>query len=260
MKKYMIISLIVLTTFLFYINPQPVSAIASLSLSPDSKGLTGVELTIKGEQFCVHNAGFPVTVMWDGAPIDVGIAPSFEIKYTVPSDATAGSHIILAIANCPGQPPTIPPSVDQATTTYTVVAESEDAPNQDSTGAFDNETDTESEEDEEITTVVTDDTQQDKDNKKDTDENTTNPWYSNWIYLGLLGLGLILFIVGIVLIARSKKNMPFKSKPKQNIEKPTKDSKTISRSQPKTVSKFLVKKPSKDDTRKTPESRVEYEE
>ena len=108
MKKYIIFLIAVLIVLFFYINPKPVNATASMSLSPYSKGPIEIELTIKGEQFCVHNAGFPVTVMWDGAPIDVGIAPSFEIKYTVPSDSTEGAHVILATANCPGQPPAIP--------------------------------------------------------------------------------------------------------------------------------------------------------
>lgn len=258
MKKYIIFSLAILTVFLFYINPKSVSAIASLSLSPDSEGLTGIELTIKGEQFCVHNAGFPITVMWDGAPIDIGAAPSFEVEYTIPSDATEGPHIILAIANCPGQPPAIPPSVDQAIITYTVVVESKDTSSQNSTDITNDETDTESEEENETTTIVADDKQRDENNKKDKD--TTNPWYSNWIYLGLLGFGLILLIIGIVLIVRSKKNISSKSEPKQDVKQSAEDSKTISKPQSKTIFKLLVKKSSKDNTTKTIKSRVEYEE
>ncbi|MFH1749993.1 MAG: hypothetical protein ABH837_03855 [bacterium] len=258
MKKYIIFLLAVLTAFLFYTNPKSASAIALLSLSPNSEGSTGIELTIKGEQFCVHNAGFPVTVMWDGAPINVVAAPSFEIKYTVPSDTTEGSHIILAIANCPGQLPAIPPSVDQATTTYTVVVESEDTPSKNSTG---DETDTKSEEDEQATTIIADSDQQNKEDKENKDESTSNPWYSNWVYLGLLGLGLILLIVGIVLIVRSKKNKSSKSELKSDIKQPIENRDIISKPQLKTISKPPVsQKPSKDNTPETIKSRVEYEE
>ncbi|MFC1656772.1 hypothetical protein ACFL14_02340 [Patescibacteria group bacterium] len=247
MKKYIIFLLAVFTAFLFNINPDPINAAASLSLSPDSQGSVGTELTIKAERFCLDNTGFPVTVMWDGAPIDVGTAPSFEIKYTIPADTTKGSHTILVIANCPGQPPTIPASIDQATTTFTVVSESEN--NDDS------------EEDKQATTTVTDNESKDENNKNEKDKNSSDAWYSNWVYLGLLGLGLILLIVGIVLIVRFEKNKPDKVNIKSDINKPSEKKEIISKPQPKTIQKSsILKRSNKADTPKPVKSRVEYEE
>ncbi len=252
MNKYIIYSTAVLTAFLFFINPNLVNAAISLSLSPQSQGPTGIELTIKGEDFCIHNIGFPVTVMWDGAPIDVGIAPSFEIKYIIPSDATEESHTILAIASCAGQPPAIPSSVDQATTTYTVVADNEDIPTSNNT---DDKLDTTSKEDKETATIIVDNENKDE---KENDKNTFAPWYLNWIYLSLMCLGLVILVVGIILLVKYKKNKSSKLDSKPGNSQLSKNTEIISKPKSKKILKTsILKKPQEDNSVK---SRVEYEE
>ncbi len=251
MKKYLILLIIVLSVFLFWIFPKPAKAMPSLDILPTDSGPRGAEIIFNGSNFCVHNPGTLVNILWDGNPIKNGSAPAFQVSYTVPLDAEQGQHTILATASCPGQLPDISPSEDQITIYFTVISSEEDSATlENSDNSDDSENSTQIKKDNEEATDSDEENQ--KSEKKQEDQ---IPWYLNWVYCSLLGGGILLIIGGIIwgVVVKKKKVQSKEAVKTKEVEKiPEK--------------KVEVKEiPQKDKKKKEEESeskksRIEFEE
>ncbi len=210
--------------FVFLTSPKSTSAAATLGILPTDSGPVGGEIVFNGSNFCIHNPGMSVVITWDGSVVGTGIAPVFQVYYTVPQSESLGQHSIQALATCPGQPPAIPSSQDLAVGTFTVIAPPSNPPasipSLDRSGTsgstiISEDKDSDVEEDLEDETYE----EEEKEEAKEESEEKDTPWYINWVYLVLIGTWVLIVIGGIVWIIKRKKGSKIKKGEKTGEDK-----------------------------------------
>lgn len=209
-KLFIIISFIVFGVL--FLPPKSYASAPSLAIVPNS-GTAGTYISIIGTGFCTMMPGTPVTITFGGKFVSVGTGPNFTVYYTVQPSDPIGYTIINGTAPACGDS-----SNAAFTVTVTPTPIPTSTPTPATSGSSKKQTTVSASPSVSVSGSISPSASvSGTPTEQKSEENLqVKPWYKNWKYLLLIGIGTLLLagnIVWLVIYLKKKK----KSKTEKKI-------------------------------------------